>query len=150
VTGGSIDGSCSSQAIYGSGCMLGDEDWITILPPAQFLQRYVFFTDPSYATTNLVLTRVKGANGFADVTVDCLGGPVTGWKDVGAAGNYQVAHVDLMRGGQAIANCSGSYHEATSAGKFGVNVWGTDWFASYGYPAGGNIGSINQVIVTPK
>jgi hypothetical protein len=150
LLGGSIPGSCSTQVTFGPDCTLGDEDWITLVPPAQFLQRYVFFTDPTYATTNLVMTRVKGMNGFADVTIDCLGGPVTGWTNVGAAGKYQVAHVDLVRGSAPVANCTGSYHEATSAGKFGVNVWGTDWFASYGYPAGGNFGSINQVTVAPK
>jgi hypothetical protein len=141
--------SCSSQGMFGSGCALGDEDWVTLLPPAQFLQRYVFFTDPTYATTNLVITRVKGPSGFSDVTVDCLGAPVSGWQNVDTAGNYQVAYVDLVRGTHPVANCTGSNHQATSQGQFGVNVWGTDWYASYGYPAGGNIGSINHVTVTP-
>jgi hypothetical protein len=150
VTGGSIPNSCSMQAMFGSGCALGDEDWITLLPPEQFLQRYVFFTDPTYATTNLVITRVKGPNGFSDITVDCLSAPVTGWMSVGGAGKYEVAHVDLVRGTVPVGTCTGSNHQAKSAGKFGVNVWGTDWFASYGYPAGGNVGSINSVIVTPK
>jgi hypothetical protein len=150
VTGGSMAGSCSDQPMFGQTCALGDEDWITLLPPAQFLQRYVFFTDPTYATTNLVITRVKGPSGFSDVTVECLGAPVTGWMNVDTAGTYQVAHVDLVRGTKPVANCNGSNNQATSAGKFGINVWGTDWFASYGYPAGGNIGSINQVTVTPK
>jgi hypothetical protein len=45
--------------------------------------------------------------------------------------------------------CKTSRHEATSAGAFGVTVGGTDWFASYGYPAGGNIGTINNVVVPP-
>ena len=94
--GASRQDSCSSQAMFGSGCNLGDEDWVTLLPPAQFLQRYVFFTDPTYATTNLVITRVKGPGGFADVTIDCLGtSPVSGWQPVDSAGDYQVAYVDL-------------------------------------------------------
>jgi hypothetical protein len=130
-------------------CDLGDEDWVNVLAPKQFLQRYVFFTDPTYATTNLVLTRVKGANGFQDVTIDCLGAPVTGWQVVDGAGHYQVAYVDLLRGTVPVANCAGSKHEAKSAAPFGLVVWGTDWFASYGYPAGGNMGSINTVTVPP-
>lgn len=142
---------CSMQPMFGSNgsCDLGDEDWVTLLPPKQFLQRYVFFTDPTYGTTNLVLTRVKGPGGFADVTIDCLGGPVTGWLDVGGGGTYQVAYVDLVRLSTPVAQCNGSAHEAKSKGAFGVTVWGTDWYASYGYPAGGNVGSINNVIVTP-
>ena len=96
-----------------------------------------------------MLTRVKGSSGFADVTIDCLGGPVTGWLDVGSLGNFQVAYVDLVRGSVPVAQCNGSAHEAKSKGAFGVTVWGTDWYASYGYPAGGNVGSINNVTVLP-
>lgn len=137
---------CSPE--YGS-CELGDEEWVFSLPPAQFLQRYVFFTDPTYATTTLVITRVAGPNGFEDVEVACLG-KVAGWMPVGSSGQYEVAHVDLTRAFNPVtAACNTSRHEATSAGKFGVTVWGTDWFASYGYPAGGNVGTINNVVVPP-
>jgi hypothetical protein len=131
------------------GCGLGDEDWDNVLPPKQFLQRYVFFTDPTYGTTNLIITRVAGTGGFSDVTIDCLNGPVTGWKNVDMAGKYQVAGVDLVRGATAVGTCNGSRHEAKSSGQFGVMVWGTDSYASYGYPAGGNVGAINSVMVPP-
>lgn len=141
---------CGPQAPFPTGsCQLGDEEWVNLLAPRQFLQRYVFFTDPTYATTNLVITRVKGASGFSPVTVGCLGAEVGGWVDVGTSGNYQVAHVDLVRGAAPIASCTGSRHEAKSEGRFGVMVWGTDWYSSYGYPAGGNVGSINNVVVPP-
>lgn len=135
---------------YGGGnCDLGDEEWVFSLPPAQFLQRYVFFTDPTYATTNLVITRVAGAKGFEPVNIACLG-EVTGWQAVGSSGQYEVAHVDLIRGFNAVTPaCNTSRHEATSNGKFGITVWGTDWYASYGYPAGGNVGTINNVVVPP-
>jgi hypothetical protein len=130
-------------------CGLGDEEWVVQMPPAQYLAEYVFFTDPTYATTNLVITRVKGANGFADVSIECLG-TVTGWQPVDAAGTYEVAHVDLIRGAVGVTPaCETSRHLATSEGKFGVVVWGTDYYASYGYPAGGNVGSINAVVVPP-
>lgn len=130
-------------------CGLGDEEWVIQLPPRQFLQRYVFFTDPTYATTNLVITRVRGDQGFSDVSLSCLG-TVTGWQPVGTGGQFEVAHVDLIRGfvGAAPA-CETSRHEATSDGAFGITVWGTDYYASYGYPAGGNVGVINTVVVPP-
>ncbi|XYH93154.1 IgGFc-binding protein [Sorangium sp. So ce1128] len=133
----------------GQPCRLGDEEWVIQLPPEQFLERYVFFTDPTYGTTNLVITRVRGPDGFAEVNLSCLG-PVTGWQPVGTAGDFEVAHVDLSRGfvGAAPA-CETSQHEASSAGAFGVTVWGTDFYASYGYPAGGNVASINDVVVPP-
>ena len=86
------------DGMYGSGanCGLGDEEWVIQLPPRQFLQRYAFFTDPTYAATNLVITRVAGPSGFSDVDVACLG-TVTGWQPVGSGGKYEVAYVDLYR-----------------------------------------------------
>jgi hypothetical protein len=131
-----------------STCGLGDEEWVSLVPPRQFLQRYVFFTDPTYATTNLVLIRSKGAGGYEDVDIACLGN-VTGWQPIGSGDKYQYAHLDLVRGTVPVANCNTSRHEATSNGAFGVVVWGTDWYSSYGYPAGGNVGAINDVIVPP-
>jgi hypothetical protein len=150
---GTIDG-CGVPPSQGLKCGLGDEDWINLVPPQQFLQRYVFFTDPTYATTNLVLLRARDrgrsedATGFEDVTVDCLG-VVDGWQPVGKSGKYQVSHVDLVRGNQPVSDCTTSRHVASSKGLFGLLVWGTDWAASYGYPAGGNLTPINEVVVTP-
>ena len=112
--------------------------------PNKLLKRYVFFTDPTYATTNLVITRAKGPSGFADVGIDCLGS-LTGWRPAGV--NYEVAHVDLVRKLVAVEQCGTSRHEAKSDAPFGIVVWGTDWFSSYGYPAGGNIGTINHVVI---
>lgn len=149
MPGGSSSSRPGCSATPMSSCNLGDEDWLNILTPKQFLQRYVFFTDPTYATTNLVVTRVAGPSGFADVTIDCLGSPITGWKNVDKSGKYQVAYVDLVRGLAPLGHCNGSRQEATSLGQFGITVWGTDRYASYGYPAGGNVGSINQVVVVP-
>ena len=133
----------------GISCGLGEEEWVMVPPPNQYLQRYVFFTDPTYATTNLVITRVAGTNGFEDVEIECLG-TVTDWQAVGSSGQYQVAHVDLIRGAVGVTpECATSRHVATSVGSFGVMVWGTDFYASYGYPAGGNVGAINDVVVVP-
>jgi hypothetical protein len=38
---------------------------------------------------------------------------------------------------------------AESNAPFGIVTWGTDYYASYGYPAGGNVGAINRVVVLP-
>jgi hypothetical protein len=149
-TGNSREGCGADPPFPGlTMCALGDEEWVTLLPPKQFLGRYVFFTDPTFSTTNLVVTRVKGENGFSDVTIDCMGAPISSWMPVGSGGLFEVAHVDLVRGGQPVAQCNGSRHEAKSEGTFGVMVWGTDWYASYGYPAGGYVRSINSVYVPP-
>ncbi len=131
-----------------SGC-LGDEEFVNLLPPAQFLQKYVFFTDPTYPNTNLVFTRVKGPNGFQDVSLDCLTSPITGWKTIDAAGNYQMTNVDLIRDNVKNGSCDNGPHVAQSNGAFGVMVWGLDYCSSYAYPAGGNVAPINTVILPP-
>jgi len=123
---------------------LGDEEVVSVLPPDQFQSSYVFFTDPTYGTTNLVLTRVKGAKGFQDVSVDCVGA-VTGWKPIGSSGQAEYANVDLLRA--AAGPCKNGQHSAKSEGRFGLVVWGLDTWASYAYPAGASVAPINDVVV---
>jgi hypothetical protein len=127
---------------------LGDEDYTNVLPPAQYLSKYVFMTDPTYPTTTFSLVRVKGANGFRDVNVDCLGN-VTGWKPVGAGGKYEYATPDILRRGVAVGTCANGPHTVSSDGPFGITVWGLAEVASYGYPAGGNVATINTVVIPP-
>ncbi len=149
VTGGSRTG-CSAAAItkFGS-CCLGDEEYVIVVPPAQFLQKYVFFSDPTYPTTNLVVTREKTASGFQDVTLDCLGAALTGWKAIDSADTYEFTNIDLIRASTKNGTCDNGPHVATSNGPFGISVWGLDSFSSYGYPAGGNVAPINSVIIPP-
>src|SRR5262249_6964236 len=112
VTSGSRPGSVIDP-ISGMLC-LGDEEFVNILPPAQWLTSYVFFTDPTYTTTNLVITRKAGAGGaFQDVTVDCLGA-ISGWKPVGTTGEYQTTNVDLQRV-NPVGTCTNGRHTASSA-----------------------------------
>jgi hypothetical protein len=146
VTSGSRPGA--TVTVLGTGGQLGDEEYVNLLPPAQFLSKYVFFTDPTYSTTNLVLTRAKVGSAFKDVKVDCLG-TVSGWTPVGGDGRYETVGLDLVRGGSGVGSCTNGPHVAESDGPFGLMVWGTDTFASYAYPGGGNIGTINTVVVDP-
>jgi hypothetical protein len=127
---------------------LGDEEFVVMLPPQQFLSNYVFFTDPSYGTTNLALTRVKAAAGFQDVEVDCLG-VVGGWKPAGTNGQYEVTTVDLVRAGKGNMTCQNGGHTAKSSAPFGLVVWGLDAYSSYAYPGGGYAVSITNVMVPP-
>jgi hypothetical protein len=64
------------QVMPGASCA-GDEDFVNMLPPAQWLAEYVFFSDPTYPTTNLVFVRAKANGTFADVNLECYG-TVTG------------------------------------------------------------------------
>lgn len=134
--------------MYPERCALGDEDWTLTIPPEQFLKYYAFFVDPTYTTTSLVVTRAKENGVFYDVLLECMGN-IEGFEPVGN-GDFEVAHVDLYRAGSG-GECAKSRHRASSHGPFGITVWGMDYYASYGYPAGGNISQVNTVTVdVPK
>ncbi len=133
----------------------GDPEWVNVLPADQYLDRYVFFTDPTYSETSLVVVRSRGNGGaFQDVNLDCAG-PLTGWTPIG---DYEYTRIDLVTGDfQNVGNCSNGRHEITSDGPFGVTVWGwgsniatpNTQAVSYGYPAGASVRAINEVLVPP-
>ncbi|HEX7602037.1 MAG TPA: hypothetical protein VF316_10545 [Polyangiaceae bacterium] len=108
----------------------------------------VFFSDPTYPTTNLVITRVKAGGTFKDVKLAC-GGTLSGWKPLGGTGQYESTNFDLIRGGTKSGSCDNGPQVATSDAPFGVMVWGLAEYASYAYPAGGNVAPINTVVVPP-
>jgi hypothetical protein len=132
----------------------GDPDFVLTVPPVQYLKQYVFFADPTYPETNLVIVRARGTDQqFHDVMLDCLG-PVSGWQPVD--NDYQYARVDLMTGNFVPAgSCSTGRHEIRSDAPFGLWVWGwgtplTSTFTSnvsYGYPGGMNVAPVNVVII---
>lgn len=142
-------GSRPGATAPGFGLALGDEEFVIMLPPAQFLRRYAFFTDPTYATTNLVVTRVRTGGSFAPVTVDCLG-ELGGWKPVGGDGLFEFTTVDLVRADIGVNGCTNGHHIAESEGAFGVVVWGLDSYSSYAYPAGGSAAVLTDVVVKPQ
>ena len=132
----------------------GDPDMVINVPVPQYMSSYVFFADPSYPETNLVIVRSRLNGTFRDVNLDCLG-VVGGWQPVG---DYEWTRVDLMTGNfQPVGSCSTGRHEITSEGPFGLWVWGwgtplTSTFTSnvsYGYPGGMNVIPINDVIIPP-
>jgi hypothetical protein len=136
----------------------GDPDVARVVPPAQWRPGYVFFTDPTYPETDLVVLRARGPSGFADVRLDCAG-TLSGWTPVDAADTYEMTRVDLVRHDFAKQGaCDNGRHEATSDGPFGLTVWGwgtpettpTTGYVSYGYPAGESLASINGVVVPPR
>jgi len=132
----------------GKGSPTGDEEMVNVLPLAQYQSKYVFFADPTYGTTNLVLVRKKTDGAFRDVELDCAG-VVGGWTDVGTSGNYQVTDIDLVRNGVDAGACGNGRRVASSDGAFGLVVWGLDQWASYAYPAGGGAAPIHDVVVDP-
>lgn len=147
----------------------GDPDFVRIVPGLQYMKRYVFFTDPTYPETNLVVVRRKGKTGFADVTLGCAG-VLGGWQAVGKGDSYEYTRVDLSRHNfEPQGNCDNGRHEMTSAESFGLWVWGwgspetrpgkpdpcntnepdNSCDVSYAYPAGESVAPINTVYVPP-
>jgi hypothetical protein len=131
----------------------GDADFVRSVSVFQYMNRYVFFTDPTYPETNLVVVRRRGAEGFADVELDCRG-RVDGWSPVGDA--YEITRIDLVRHDfQKQGGCDNGRHEMRSKEPFGLWVWGwgtteTTLFTrdvSYGYPAGENVAKLSDVVV---
>jgi hypothetical protein len=132
----------------------GDPEFVNIIPPQQWLRSYVFFTDPTYPETNLVVTRAKTAGGFKDVTLDCAG-VLTGWQPIGA--DFEYTRIDLVSGNfQKQGACDNGLHEMKSDGTFGLTVWGWGSAASgsffsqavsYAYPAGASVKPVNTVVV---
>lgn len=140
----------------------GDPEFVNVIPPGEYLSSYVFFTDPTYPETNLVLVRAKGKDGkFADVDLDCAG-IVGGWSPIG---DFEYARIDLVRGNfEPQGKCNNGRHEIKSANPFGLTVWGwgsaatgpmglgTSFYSqyvSYAYPGGANVQPINTVVVPP-
>ena len=143
----------------------GDPEFVNVIPPAQYLSSYVFFTDPTYPETDLVIVRARStaAVPFQDVTLDCTG-VLAGWQAAGSSGLYQYTRVDLVTGNfKPLGKCNNGRHAIKSGGPFGVTVWG--WgsdatgtgfgpglytqYVSYAYPAGASVQAINSVVVIP-
>ncbi len=128
---------------------VGGPETVNVVPPAQYLPSYIFFTDPTYGYSEIAITRKKaGDNTFHDVTVDCVG-KVTGWQPVGTSGQYEYVHVDLAKAGSGVGKCDNGLHTAKSDVPFGITVWGYDSASSYAYPAGASVKPINTVVVPP-
>ena len=143
----------------------GDPEFVNVIPAAQYLSTYTFFTDPTYPETNLVVIRRRTESGFHDVSLDCAG-TLTGWQPIGA-GDYEYTRTDLVRGNfEKQGECDNGRHEMKSSAPFGLTIWGWGSAAtggtfgmegggfysqtvSYAYPAGASIQPINTVVVPP-
>jgi hypothetical protein len=131
----------------------GDPDFVNIIPSAQYLNAYTFFTDPTYSETSLVVVRKNWGDGFKDVRLDCAG-ILSDWKPIDAAGVYQFTRIDLVRGiFEPQGSCDNGVHQINSEGAFGLTVWGWGSNAagtastSYAYPGGAGLKPINKVFV---
>jgi hypothetical protein len=161
MTGGAMIKDTAPNAPEGAP---GDPEFVNVVPTAEYLKKYIFFTDPTYPETDLVFVRKKGQDAmFHDVTLDCAGA-ITGWLPADSSGNYEYTRVDLVRGNFVPqGNCDNGRHEVQSDAPFALTVWGwgtaatggnvfdpTSFYSqwvSYAYPAGQGVAQINTVVV---
>jgi len=137
----------------------GDPEFTTVVPTAQFLRNYLFFTDPTYPTTSLVVTRTRPEGGkFADVTLDCVG-TISGWKPLNE--RYEYTRLDLVTDGVPQGACDNGRHEMKSDQDFGVTIWGwgkdvllpdgtvknVTGATSYAFPASRGLRAVNPLEV---
>ncbi len=133
---------------------VGDPDWHNLVPAAQYLRRYVFFTEPTYPETSLVVIRVRSkvTKQFSPVTLKCAG-ELTNWTPVGS--DYEWTRVNLVTGDfLGVNGCTNGTQEIWSDAPFGVTVWG--WGTtqmtlrgSYSMVAGAGQKNLNNVLVPP-
>ena len=130
-----------------AGAVLGDPDFVNVVPSAQFLDHYVFFADYTFPETSLTVVRKKTEKGFMPVELAC-GGEITGFQPLGASGDYEFAWVTLTAAFRpqkmAKGECGYGRHDARSDGPFSVTVWGIGRDASYGYAGGMGSRPINE------
>ncbi|MBX3197228.1 MAG: IgGFc-binding protein [Labilithrix sp.] len=128
--------------------VIGDPEFVNVVPVQQYLDSYVFFTDMTYRYTTLVVVRHDQGSGFQDVVLDCAG-PIADWNPIDLEGRYQYAHVTMVRGGVPEefpgGKCANGRHEIRSEAPFALTVWGLDNAASYGYPGGAGLREISSV-----
>ncbi len=126
----------------------GDPEFSYVVPAAQYLDNYVFFVDPTYRNSQLVVVRSRRpGSDFEPVTLDCAG-PLEDWTPIGTAGIYEYTRFYVSKDGipRTVGNgkCGAGRHNMSSRGAFGVTVWGTDYATSYAYPGGAAIRPINN------
>jgi hypothetical protein len=130
----------------------GDSDFVRMVPPQQYMNHYVFFTEPTYPFTVLTVVRKKKDGAFAPVKLACMG-EVSGFMPVGATGDYEIAQVKIVDHFNGMGGCNNGVNTMDSTAPFGVWVWGwgsedtTTGWVSYGYPAGEGVLPINDVII---
>ncbi len=127
----------------------GDPEFTTVIPTEQYLGRYVFFVDPTYRSSQLVIVRSRDErNEMHPVELDCAGS-IGGWSPIGDSREHEYARIRLTKDGvpQPVGSgtCAAGRHEIESRGPFAVTVWGTSRASSYAYPGGAALRTINDV-----
>ncbi|MDF2692734.1 MAG: hypothetical protein K0S65_1117 [Labilithrix sp.] len=134
------DASRGGDTSYGAYGGRGDPEFVNVVPAGQYMNAYSFYADPTYAETSLVIVRAKTNGQFKDVWLECAGN-LTGFRPIGARGDFEYVRVDLAREhgpGDTFGTsvCQSGLQRMRSDGPFTATLWGWDAYASYAYPGG--------------
>ncbi len=134
--------------VLASSSNLGDPETSLAIAPDQWLDTYGFFSDFTYDSSSVFVTRRKVSGAFRDVSLDCAG-VLTGWKPI--TDEYEWTYVELTRFGESQkypgGTCTDGAHRIQSEGPFSITVWGMSQAASYAYPGGAGLRRITEVHV---
>jgi len=136
----------SGTDINSLGNKRGDPAMTLSVPVEQYLNNYVFLSDPSYAFNYVVIVRTDPTQ---PIHMGCLD-PIPESKFEWVSGDFQRAEVILnAESGGSDGTCQGwgSVHNIWSAAPFGIWVYGYYADTSYGYPGGMNLEQINDVVI---
>ena len=102
----------------------GDPEFVNVIPPQQYLASYVFFTDPTYPETNLVLVRTQDGGGLQGRDARLRGRAHR--LDAARHGGQLRVHAHRSRAPQLREQdgCDNGRHEIHSDAPFGLTVWG--------------------------
>jgi hypothetical protein len=134
----------SGTDVWALGNLRGDPAMTLSVPVEQYLNSYIFLSDPSYAYNYVVVVRTDPTQ---PIHLDCFDPiPETHYEQV--SGDYQRALVVLSsETGLPDGTCSSGVHRIWSESPFGIWVYGYYQDTSYGYPGGMNLEQINDVII---
>ena len=132
-----------AQACGASGNLRGDPAMTLSVPTAQYMDRYAFLSDPTYAYNWLVVVRTAPSH---EIRLDCFDPiPNNRFTTIGS-GPYQVARITLSaESGGSDGTCTSGAHYIEGDGDFGIWVYGVYADTSYGYPGGMNLERIYTV-----
>jgi hypothetical protein len=114
------------------------------VPVEQYLNEYIFLSDPTYAYNYVVVVRTDPDE---PIHLDCLD-PIPDNMFQNITGTYSRAVVTLeSETGNPDGTCTSGAHRIWSESPFGIWVYGYYQCTSYAYPGGMNLEQINDVIV---
>lgn len=131
------------------GNLRGDPAITLSVPVEQYLNEYVFLSDPSYAYNFVVVVR---SSPTSVIHLDCYD-PIEDGKFTPVSGDYAIATITLTSENASIkppdGQCQawGDVHHIWGTEPFGIWVYGYYQDTSYGYPGGMNLEEVNDIIV---